>query len=299
MRPAPEGLLFGTAGVPHSATVDSTVSGIQRVRELGLDCLEVEFVRGVHMDAETAAAVRCAAEKHRVRLSVHAPYFINLNAADEGKRLQSQERLLKSARTAAACGAISVVFHAGYYGQFEQEQAGRTIRAGLARVMSIIRQERLPVSLRIETMGKRSQFGSLDEVLSLCREVEGLKPCLDFSHLYAREGRVNSCGEFERALAKVAKKLGLQALKDLHIHVAGVHYAHAGELKHLNLEEADFRYDEWLEVLRASGVSGTVVCESPNLEQDALMLQAVYRNLVSKEEGWLENTAGSAKRPPP
>lgn len=295
MRPAPEGLLFGTAGVPHSAAADSTVSGIQRIRELGLDCLEVEFVRGVHMDAETAAAVRRAAEKHRVRLSVHAPYFINLNADDEGKRLQSQERLLKSARTAAACGAVSVVFHAGYYGGSEPEQAGRTIRAGLARVMSVIRQERLPVSLRVETMGKKSQFGSLDEVLSLCREVEGLKPCLDFSHLYAREGRVNSYGEFERVLAKVAKKLGLRALRDLHIHVAGVHYGQAGELKHLNLEEADFRYDEWLEALRASDAAGMVVCESPNLEQDALRLQSLYRNLVSKEDGRPGPSAGSVK----
>jgi deoxyribonuclease-4 len=285
MRPAPEGLLFGTAGVPHSAAADSTVSGIQRVRELGLDCLEVEFVRGVHMDAETAAAVRRAAEKHGVRLSVHAPYFINLNAADEGKRLQSQERLLKSARTAAACGAVSVVFHAGYYGESAPEQTGRAVRDSLSRTASIIRRELLPVSLRIETMGKRSQFGSLDEVLSLCREVEGLKPCLDFSHIYAREGRVNSYGEFERVLAKVAKKLGLRALHDLHIHIAGVHYGGAGELKHLNLEEADFRYDEWLEALRDCGASGMVVCESPNLERDALMLQALYRGLVSKEEG--------------
>jgi deoxyribonuclease-4 len=299
MRPASEGLLFGTAGVPHSAAADSTVSGIERVRELGLDCLEVEFVRGVHMDAETAAAVRRAAEKHGVRLSVHAPYFINLNAADEGKRLQSQERLLKSARTAAACGAVSVVFHAGYYGESEPEQTGRTIRAGLARIMSIVRQERLPVSLRIETMGKRSQFGSLDEVLSLCREVDGLKPCLDFSHLYAREGRVNSYGEFERVLSKVAKKLGLRALRDLHIHIAGIHYGHAGELKHLNLEEADFRYYEWLEALRAIDASGMVVCESPNLEQDALMLQSLYRSLVSKEEGRAGALNRAAKTPLP
>ena len=126
-------------------------------------------------------------------------------------------------------------------------------------------------------MGKRSQFGSLDEVLSLCREVDGLQPCLDFSHLHAREGKVNSYTEFERVLGKVARKLGPRALKNVHIHIAGIHYGDKGEIKHLNLEETDFRYDEWLQALRDLGVEGMVICESPNLEADAVMLKKLYQ----------------------
>jgi deoxyribonuclease-4 len=147
----------------------------------------------------------------------------------------------------------------------------------VAAVMSIVRTERLPTSVRVETMGKRSQFGSLDEVLLLCREIDGLRPCLDFSHIYARGGKVNSYQEFHRVLGKVAMKLGTAALKNAHIHIAGIHFNHTGELKHLNLDEADFRYDEWLQALRDAGVEGLVICESPNLEADALMLKNLYR----------------------
>jgi deoxyribonuclease-4 len=125
-------------------------------------------------------------------------------------------------------------------------------------------------------MGKRSQFGSLDEVLTLCREVDGLQPCLDFSHLYAREGKVNSYTDFHRVLSKVARKLGPRALRNAHIHIAGIHYGDKGEIKHLNLEEADFRYDEWLQALRDLAVEGLVICESPNLEEDALMLKKLF-----------------------
>jgi deoxyribonuclease-4 len=143
--------------------------------------------------------------------------------------------------------------------------------------MSIVRGERLKIALRVETMGKHAQFGSLDEVLALCRDVDGLKPCLDFCHLYAREGKVNAYDEFERVLAKTARKLGPRALRDVHIHIAGVHFGDKGEIKHLNLEETEFRTEEWLQALRDLGVEGTIICESPNLEGDAVLLKKLYQ----------------------
>ena len=276
MANAPKGLLFGTAGVPFSAADDSSVAGIERIRALGLDALEIEFVNGVKMGLDTAAKVRETALRQAVRLSVHAPYHINLNSEDPGKRLASQERLLKTARIGDACGAASAVFHAAFYGRDTAERTYEAVRSELKNVMSILRSERRGIAMRVETMGKRAQFGSLDEVLSLCRDVEGLQPCLDFSHLYAREGKINSYVEFERVLAKVARKLGPRALKNVHIHIAGIHYGDKGEIKHLNLEETDFRYDEWLQALRDLGVEGLVICESPNLEADAVMLKKLY-----------------------
>jgi deoxyribonuclease-4 len=277
MATAPRGLLFGTAGVPFSAADDSTMAGVERIKALGLDCQEIEFVQGVRMGLETAAKVRERAERLGVRLSVHAPYHINFNSENPGIRLQSRERLLKTARVGAACGASSAVFHAAFYGKDAPAKTYDAVRAELAAVQSIIRTERLGIDLRVETMGKKSQFGSLDEVLSLCRDVHGLKPCLDFSHLYAREGRVNSYRDFERVLAKVARKLGPRSLRDAHIHIAGIHFGDRGEIKHLNLEETAFRTDEWLQALRDLGVEGLVICESPNLEGDAVMLKRLYQ----------------------
>ncbi len=234
------------------------------------------------MGLDTARAVREKAEALGVRLSVHAPYYINLNSEDPGKRLASQERLLKTARIGDACGATSAVFHAAFYGKDPAEKAYEAVKRELGTVLSILRNERLKISLRVETMGKRSQFGSLDEVLSLCRDLDGLRPCLDFSHLHAREGKVNSYGEFERVLAKVARKLGPRALKNVHIHIAGIHYGDKGEIKHLDLGETDFRYDEWLQALRDMEVEGTVICESPNLEGDAVMLKKLYDAQASR-----------------
>jgi len=277
MTSAPRGLHFGTAGVPFSAADDSSLAGIERIKGLGLDGLEIEFVQGVKMGFDTAAKVKEKAAKLGVRLSVHAPYHINFNSADPGIRLQSRERLLKTARVGNACGAASAVFHAAFYGQDTPEKTYEAVKDELRAVMSVVRSERLAITLRIETMGKHAQFGSLDEVLAMCRDVDGLQPCLDFSHLYAREGKINSYLDFERVLSKVARKLGPRSLRNVHIHIAGIHFGDRGEIKHLNLEETQFRTEEWLQALRDLGVEGMVICESPNLEGDAVMLKKLYQ----------------------
>jgi deoxyribonuclease-4 len=275
-------LLFGTAGVPDSAPETSTLSALAHIHGLGLDGLEVEFVRGVKMQSETARKIRTKAEALGLRLSVHAPYYVNFNSPEAGKRIQSQDHILRSARMAREMGARSVVFHAGYYGASAPEAAHAAIRKEINAVLSILKAERNPVVLRIETMGKKSQYGSLDEVLTLCQEVDGLAPCLDFSHLYAREGRGNSYLDFHRVLRKVAKRLGAPALRDLHIHISGIAFNQSGEIKHLNLPETSYRYDEWIGALRDNGAEGLIICESPAREVDAVMLKNLYVSLSRK-----------------
>jgi deoxyribonuclease IV len=275
-------LRFGTAGVPDSTPQTSTLSALQHLHELGLDALEMEFVRGVKIGSDTAAKVAVKARALGISLSAHAPYYVNLNSPEPGKRLQSQDHLLRSARAAALCGAKNVVFHAGYYGASTPEKTHEAIRREIGQVLSALRAERNPVALRIETMGKSSQYGTLDEVLTLCREVDGLLPCLDFSHLHAREGKINSYVDFHRVLRKVEKRLGRDALKNIHIHISGIEYGPKGELKHLNLDESDFRYEEWIKALTEEHVEGTVICESPARETDAGILQKLHRSYSLK-----------------
>ncbi len=278
MTSASRKLLFGTAGVPLSTPASSTLAAIEHVKKLGLDCLEVEFVKGVKMGTDTARQIGQKASALGIRLSAHAPYYINLNSPEHGKRLASQEHLVTSARLARILGARSLVFHGGYYGHDSPEATYANIKAALKNVLSILRSEQNPVDLRLETMGKKTQFGSLDEVLAMCREVDGLRPCFDFSHIHAREGGEGSYRRFDRILGKIEKKLGERALGDMHIHIAGILYGERGEIKHIDLQKSDFDFDAWLQALRDVGASGMVICESPNLEADALMLKSLFQS---------------------
>jgi len=273
---AADKLLFGTAGVPKSTQGTSTLSGIKHIAEIGLDCLEIEFVQGVKMGSDTAKKINEEAKKLNVKLSVHAPYFINLNSVEKGKILASQERILSSARLAEQCGASCVVIHLGFYGKNTPEQTYTKIKEGLREVASFLKSERNPVILRPETLGKKAQFGSLEEILLLSKEVDGVQPCVDFSHLHTRGGKMNTYLEFHRILKKIEMKLGKRALQNMHIHISGSVYNAKGEMRHVNLGESDFRFDEWIQALQDFDVRGMVICESPVQQDDALMLKNLY-----------------------
>jgi len=270
-------LLFGTAGVPHSARDKSTIAGIDRVAQLGLGCMEIEFVQGVKMGRETALEVAEQAVKKNIALSAHAPYYINLNSLKPEKLKASIGRIFQTARIAALCGALSIVVHPAYYMGQPPTAVYDNVKTHLQQITNQLKAEGNKVSIRLEVTGKTSQFGTLEEVLDLSAEVDGIAPCIDFSHWHARTGKYNSYDEFAHVLKQVERKLGRHALDNIHIHVSGIAYGVYGEKKHLNMQEADFNYSDFVRALKDYKVKGLLICESPNKEEDAQLLQQAYR----------------------
>ena len=273
------GLLFGTGGTPRSSKTPSTVDGIKRIAELGLGCMEIEFVQGVRMGEAAARLVAEAAAGEGVKLSAHAPYFINLNAREPEKIRASQDRLLQTARISSICGAESVVFHAAFYLGDSPEVTYKSVKKHIDEVMNQLRRENNRVWIRPEVAGKGSQFGTIDEVLALSTEVIGVAPCIDFAHWHAWAGESNTYQEFVSILEQVKERLGRAALDSMHIHVSGISYGAKGEIKHLNLKDSDLQYVELLKALKDYNAKGLLICESPNLEEDALLLQESYNAL--------------------
>ncbi len=270
-------LLFGPAGVPHSSPRSSSESGVRQVHALGLSAMELAFVRGVRMGAKTAEKVRQAAEETGVVLTVHAPYYINLLSVEKDKVEASMKRILDAARVGAMCGAVSVTFHPGTYGPYTPREALRVVADRMREILDVLAEEGISVDIRPETQGKPAQFGSLEELLELSQLVPGLSVCVDFAHLHARtNGQYNTPGEWHRVLDQVADALGEEALRTMHIHISGIVYSEKGERHHVNLEESDFRFREWMAVLKERDIHGVVISESPNLEGDALLLQELY-----------------------
>jgi deoxyribonuclease-4 len=278
-------IIFGTVGAPSSTPPKpgGSPGAIARIRELKLGALELAWVQSVSATDATCAAIRAAAKEHGVALSVHAPYFINLNA-DKQQWPASRERLVKAARAGFKAGATDIIFHPGTYFGRPPEQVYPVARERLAGVAAELRADGIAVTLRPETMGKSAMFGTLEETLQLARDVEGVLPCIDMAHLHARrgDGSFNSYREFLDALKLVKDKLGRRGLQHLHLHMSGIEYGPKGERNHLMLKEADLKYRDLLRALIDVGAAGRIVCESPNQEADALLMQRAYRRMLKK-----------------
>ncbi|MAG38977.1 hypothetical protein CMO90_02710 [Candidatus Woesearchaeota archaeon] len=273
-------LLFGTAGIPISTIDYSTLHGIKRVRTLGLDAMELEFVRSVNISKEKAPEVKKTAKKEDVVLSCHAPYFINLNAVEKHKVKASINRIVQSAMITSLCGGKNVVFHAGFFLKMNPEKVYKNILNGIEEVRRILDEEGIDIKLRPETTGKKTQFSGLKDLLRISAEVEGVMPCVDFAHMHARTaGKNNTTEEFREMLSQIENSLGKEGLRNMHIHLAGINYTDKGERNHLILEDSDMNYEDLLKVWNEFRIAGTVICESPNIEEDAILLQKYYRSI--------------------
>jgi len=164
-------------------------------------------VQGVRMNPQSALEVGKLASAIGVKLSAHAPYFINLNTRDPEKLAASQERILRTARIASLFGGESIVFHAAHYMQDPPPAVYAVVKQRLEEICETLRAEGNRVRLRPEVMGKTSAFGTLAEILELSAEIEGLAPAVDFAHWHARTGEANTYPEFAAVLRHVKGKL--------------------------------------------------------------------------------------------
>ncbi len=273
-------LRFGTAGIPIYAKGLPITEGVLKVDELGLEAMELEFVRRINISAETAPAVKNASKSSDVALTCHGQYYINLNAREEEKEAASIQRVLNAARRADDSGAFSMTFHAAYYLGMEKEPVYARVRNTLKSIVKVLKDEGRKIWVRPETTGKPVQFGDIHEIIRLSEEVEQVLPCIDFAHLYARSaGKINSYEQFSEILSSVEERLGREALQRMHIHMSGIAYSDKGERYHLPLEESDFNYRAVLKALKDFKARGVVISESPIIEKDALLMKEVYSSL--------------------
>ncbi len=272
-------LLFGTAGIPIATEPRNTLNGIETAKGMGLDAMELEFVHSVNIKKEMTPQVKETAARNNVMLTCHGQYYINLNS-DEKKTKESVQRVLNAARVAWLCGGWSLCFHAGYYMGQRPDHVYEKIKKQLIPITKRLNDEDNRIWVRPEVSGKPVQFGSLDEIIKLSEEVEGVMPCIDFSHLHARtNGKFNTMQEFRKILSLVENRLGRPGLDNMHIHLSGINYGPKGEKNHLTLDQSDMNYRGLLHVWKDYKIGGVVISESPNIEEDALLIKRTYHSL--------------------
>jgi deoxyribonuclease-4 len=278
---------FGTVGSPLATPKKpgGSVGAIAFSKSIGLDTLELGWVQSVRVTEATCALIKAQALEQKVALSVHAPYFINLNATAE-EWPKSRKRLMDAAHYGNLAGATDIVFHPGSYFGNDPASVLKVAIPRLKECVKELRKARNLVTLRPETMGKSAMLGSFEDTLEMSRAIKGVQPCLDFAHLHARpgDGTMNTVKEWTRILEAYQAALGQEALKSLHIHLSGIEYGPKGEKNHLALEKSDLKLKFLFDVLKDFGCGGRILCESPVMEEDALLLKKTWLK-ISREKG--------------
>ncbi|MFH1822035.1 MAG: TIM barrel protein [Methanobacteriota archaeon] len=272
-------IYLGPAGVPITSKDSSTLSGLMRVAELGLNSMEIEFVRGVAMKNEKAVEVGKLARELKIELSVHCPYFINLCSTDKTKLEASKKRILDSVERSHHMGAHVAVFHPGFYGSLTPEAAYNMVKEADLDMLDRMKSMGIKgVILGHETTGKVSAFGTLDELVRLSKEVRGCEPVVDFAHLWAR-----AAGKID--YAEIFEKLKPLNSKHLHSHFTSMEWTPAkvsgtgNERRHLPISFNEPPVEPLVEEIIKRNLDITIISESPVLEQDSLVMKKMFERL--------------------
>lgn len=280
--------LFGPGGNSESFKLSGGKSTLQApawLASIGLDAYEYEAGNGIVASPAMLSAIGEEAKKHDIKVSFHTPYFISLSGIEEEKRLKSIKYISDSLDAAYLLGAKTIVVHTGSAAKISRDEAMRLAGDTLIKALSVLDTRGIKIGL--ETMGKKNQLGTLDEVLELCRIDSSLVPVVDFGHLNARDcGNVFvTSDDYLKIFDQIDRKLGADIACNLHCHFSKIEWTTAGEKKHLTFEDEvygpDFR--PLIEAIYKNSLTPTIISESAGTQSDdALTMKKYYAELYSK-----------------
>lgn len=279
---------FGPSGNSEKFYRDGFKSSWQMpawLARMGLNAYEYQCNKGTNIKRETAERIGEEARNAGIRMSIHAPYYINLASPDDAKRRNSVQYILKTMEIADWMGASRIVVHPGTIGKMSREKAMMLALPVLAEALKEARGEGLShIIICPEVLGKLSNLGDLDEVLSMCMLDDTMIPCVDFGHIHARSlGSFKSADDFRKLFDTVENAIGLERTRSLHIHFSRVEFTAAGERKHHTFEDTEYGpdFEPLARVLLERGIEPVVICESRDrMAEDACILKEIYQNMA-------------------
>ncbi|MFH0957539.1 MAG: TIM barrel protein [Pseudomonadota bacterium] len=296
--------LFGVAGNPpnfwQSKFSGNRANAPEWLHSIGLDALEIQCGYGVRMSDAQAEAFRLNSRKYKIKLSIHAPYYISLGNRDGVVSKNSLNELKKSVELAQKIGSDRVIFHLGSTLGNREEAKKQAIKT-LMRLEEEVKMK--GVRLYPEIAGKVNQLGSLDEIISICKSVPYAFPCIDLAHLHARTmGTLMTRKDFDQVIDEIEKKLGDEAIKNLHIHLYPVEWGGKGELRHKafadKIEKTQQvslfttaahnqgiyypRYEPFIDLIVQRKISPVIICEAKDSQDvGALEMKSYYNVLLA------------------
>ena len=280
---------FGPSGNSDSFYEEGNKNSWQMpawLRDKGLNAYEYQCNKGTNIKMETSVKIGEEAKKSGIRLSIHGPYYINLASADETKRLNSIQYIVNTLRVADWMGADRIVIHPGNVGKYSRNQAMMLALPVLAEAIRAADREGFTnISICPEVLGKLSNLGDLDEVLTMCQLDERMIPCIDFGHVHARGlGGLRTEGDYQEVFRKLENVVGQERTRKLHIHFSRVEYTAAGERKHHTLADIQYgpEFEPLAKILVDRRIEPVIICESRDRQaEDACILKEIYEKLAS------------------
>lgn len=285
--------LFGPAGNSESFHAEghkSTIEAPKWLKNRGLDLYEYSFGRGYTISSETAEKIGKAFADEGIKLSIHAPYFINFANPDEIMHQKSIGYITNGINLLRLFGGDRLIFHPASVGKATRGEAFSLAKDRIITLANTLEEQGLldGIYLCPETMGKQMQIGTYDEVLQICQGNSHLIPTFDFGHINAlTQGGLKTSDDFVKILEKSIEMIGRERTEKCHIHFSKIQYGDKGEIRHLNFDDQIYgpEFAPLAEALIKLELHPHIICESAGkMAEDAAEMKEIYKNLLAQRK---------------
>lgn len=283
-------ILFGPSGNSEgffAAGLKNSEQSAVWVKNMGLDAFEYSFGRGVLMSEEKALSIGKAFNENNVKISVHAPYYINFSNPDPEMIDKSIGYIIKSAEMVGLMGGNRIIIHPATQGKDARENAFARALDNFKKLTDVIYATGMDNLLYCpETMGKYAQLGTVEEITEICKIDKIYVPTVDFGHVNSREGgSLKSKEDFIKRLQFMIDELGYDRMKHFHVHFSKIQYGAKGEIRHLNFDDEVYgpEFEPLADALIDLKLEPVIICESAGMQDvDALYMKNYYFSQLNK-----------------
>ncbi len=260
-----------------------TIDAAKWLQGMGLNAYEYAFTRGVNISDSKAQELGEVMRECGIRVSAHAPYYINLANPDDEMATKSFGYIITSLQKLKLMGGTHLVVHIGSMGKLSREQALSLIKQRLLTLKQLmIDNDLTDMYVCIETMGKQAQIGTYQEVIDLCTLYDRFMPTFDFGHINSLTGgTLVTSDDYRKIIDMCYDKLGEKRTNDVHIHFSKIEYGPKGEIRHLTFDDTKYgpEFEPLAVVLKEYDMSPIIICESRGTQtRDALIMKTVYES---------------------
>jgi deoxyribonuclease-4 len=180
-------------------------------------------------------------------------------------------------------GAKVINTHVGLYGDKTKDEALEIGVKNVRYLRNWFKKQNLKPQLGFETSGKQKVFGSLEEILTICKRVSGTIPVLNFAHIHAYEGGIlKKKNDFQEIFDRTENAL---KTKSFYTHFSGVEHGHGNKKRCTPIKKGDMRFDPLADcILDNEDYELTIISGSPLLEHDAMYMKVILDRVQQKRE---------------
>ncbi len=218
-----------------------------------------------------------------IKLTLHTPYYMNFTDTKGDLVDKSILAFKYSTLMASELGADMVVTHAGLM------EEGVTADDVSDNVINNMRELRNWTNehfqdgpcIGLETQAGTDVFGSLDDIINVCKNVSGTQPVLNLANIKARgQYPLEEAEDFHEVFEMCKNITG----DDYYINFSGIE-KRRNEYRFTPIKRGDLRFEPFAEHLVECDDNFTIISTSPLKEHDAMYMRVIFERNYTKELG--------------